>query len=391
MFGTYTYDEAAAQRDLRIDFIRGLAMLFVVVDHVNLLSGYYIITHEGLGVFTGAGIFVMVSGFILGIINRRRLQHSHDLAEVRKKLWGRAFTIYKLALTVALLLFFLRFTGWLDVTPLTTYPDPSSGIREDLFQAAGIPASALVFHFLSLHYSPAELNVLGLYVALLLFAPAAFWLLKKRRAWIVLAFSWGLYLFNEYYRVHLTPAAFERPFPLMSWQVFFFTGLVAGWYKEKIFGFFYGRHGKKALVAVGVITCCLMFYSWNNPWEPVPYHARLKVISEWRFTHIYALFFQRVFPGVGRILNVMFFLVFLFTILTVWWQPLKRFFGWFFIPVGQASLYVFTVHIVFVLAVYHIPYLQTSTVKFNTLVHTFILLLVWLMVRYRVLFRIIPR
>lgn len=208
---------------------------------------------------------------------------------------------------------------------------------------------------------------------------------------MVLLLSWLLYFLNSYLHLRITPGAFERPFPLLTWQVLFFTAIVAGWYKEKIFHFFSSKAGSATLMVVVAVFLLLMFYSWNNPWEPVPYHARLHLVREKPFTKIYALFFQRTFLGLGRIANVMIFLICSYLLLTFLWQPIRRWFGWFFVSVGQASLYVFVIHVLLSLLCHDISYFQHSTVKFNTLIHTIILLLVWLMVRYRILFSIIPR
>jgi hypothetical protein len=67
---------------------------------------------------------------------------------------------------------------------------------------------------------------------------------------------------------------------------------------------------------------------------------------------------------------------------------------WHFIPIGQASLYVFVVHVFFIALVSDVlPFgfpLGNPHIWLNTLGHTFALASLWLMVRYQVLFRWIP-
>jgi Mg2+ and Co2+ transporter CorA len=73
------------------------------------------------------------------------------------------------------------------------------------------------------------------------------------------------------------------------------------------------------------------------------------------------------------------------------WKPINKVIGWFWIPLGAASLYVFIVHVFFVLAVGNIPGLDRGSWWQGTLVHTTVLALIWLMVKKRFLFSVIPR
>jgi hypothetical protein len=99
--------------------------------------------------------------------------------------------------------------------------------------------------------------------------------------------------------------------------------------------------------------------------------------------------------GILRILDDACVLIVSYGFLTVFWRPVDRALGWFFIPLGQASLYVFIVHIAFVALIGDVlPFgfpLDHPHFWLNTLGHTFAMVSLWLMVRYRVLFRWIPR
>jgi hypothetical protein len=65
--------------------------------------------------------------------------------------------------------------------------------------------------------------------------------------------------------------------------------------------------------------------------------------------------------------------------------------GWLLIPLGRAPLYVFTLQVFFALAVANVPGMGGSNVLLNTAGHATVLALVWLMVRHRFLFSVIPR
>lgn len=53
---------SGAQRDLRIDFFRGLALLFIFIDHVpdNVLARF---TLRNFGFADAAEVFVLLAGF----------------------------------------------------------------------------------------------------------------------------------------------------------------------------------------------------------------------------------------------------------------------------------------------------------------------------------------
>jgi hypothetical protein len=58
---------------------------------------------------------------------------------------------------------------------------------------------------------------------------------------------------------------------------------------------------------------------------------------------------------------------------------------------GQATLYVFIVHVFLILALANIPALQLGNIWLNTGAYVLVLGLVWTMVKTKFLFRIIPR
>ena len=80
-----------------------------------------------------------------------------------------------------------------------------------------------------------------------------------------------------------------------------------------------------------------------------------------------------------------------YAVLTTCWKPIDKAVGWFWTPMGENSLYVFVVHVFFVIAVGSIPGLDRGDFWIGTAVHTVVVLLIWAMVKRRVLFSVIPR
>jgi hypothetical protein len=83
-----------------------------------------------------------------------------------------------------------------------------------------------------------------------------------------------------------------------------------------------------------------------------------------------------------------------YTMVTYLWRPLRRGLGWLLLPLGQAALYCYIVHFFLILAVLNlVPLLTSREIPIEALNPAFQLAIVavlWLMVRKRVLFGIVP-
>src|SRR5947209_17207026 len=103
-------------RDLRIDWLRGLAMTCVIVNHSRMSSLLSWFSYERFWVVTAAEVFVVLSGVVLGMVYGRRLARDGWLVVVRG-LSRRAVLLYVsfIAVTVSLLL--ISLTG-VDVQSL---------------------------------------------------------------------------------------------------------------------------------------------------------------------------------------------------------------------------------------------------------------------------------
>jgi fucose 4-O-acetylase-like acetyltransferase len=105
---------------------------------------------------------------------------------------------------------------------------------------------------------------------------------------------------------------------------------------------------------------------------------------------MYDAFFARTYLAPGRLLNVLVLVVAAYAFLSAYWKPVERALGWFLIPLGRATLYVFIMHVVLIAVVANIPSLQQENILLNTAAYAVILGLLWTMVRTKFLFRIIP-
>jgi hypothetical protein len=313
--------------------------------------------------------------------------------------WRRARKQYVVALAVVLIVFVLGRVPGIDAGVVTTFTDRGTG--SDGQSAAGqvydlYPNAAHLFGYpppwyavkelLLLEIGPWVFNIMGLFVVLSLALPALMWLLVRRLWWVVLALSWALFVWEARTDVHWLPSQFEDVFPLLTWQVAFTHGLVLGYYRTSIVRALTTRPGKLLCGLFVVGYAAALGWLWlghrDLVWSPFP-----PDLYGWAYSHLYT----RVFLQPGRLVDLALMTVVAFAFLTTVWKPVNAVIGWLWIPLGEASLYVFVVHVFLVLAVGNLPGLDRTSWWQGTLVHTAAILLLWVMVRRRFLFRVIPR
>src|SRR5882672_9991936 len=102
---TVRHGSSVSTRDLRIDWLRGLAMTCVIVNHSKLSSLLSWFSYERFWVVTAAEVFVVLSGVVLGMVYGRRLARDGWRPVVRG-LGRRAALLYVtfVAVTVSVLL-----------------------------------------------------------------------------------------------------------------------------------------------------------------------------------------------------------------------------------------------------------------------------------------------
>jgi hypothetical protein len=390
----WAYSPTADGRDLRIDFLRGVVMLVLVVVHFELFSIYNFVAWERVGVISGAEGFVLFSGLVIGMIYRRRIE-TKGFRDAAWKLFDRATQLYRVNVFVSLSIFLLSLLPILDMRAVMTFTDRGSNITYPLYPEAGTNVHTWLARILTLRGGPHQIQILGLYVCLLALSPLVLFLLRQERWRLLLALSWLFYLFNWAYPQMPTGAQFEYAFPLLTWQLLYVHGVTLGYHRERVFAFMSSRRGRPLLIACWILFGAFFFFAQNTPNPLLPSYARLSLIPPAVFNKLYDPYFLKNTLGPLRVLNDAVAMVACLTLLTLLWRPIERAFGWFFIPIGQASLYVFVVH-VYILALFSNAFPLHLTTEhrdlwINTLVHTAALSILWLLVRYKVLYRWVPR
>jgi hypothetical protein len=203
-------------RDLRIDFARGVALLFIFSDHIheNVVASF---TPQALGFSDMAEVFVFLSGYVCGVSYGRRLCEQGYWSCLRRAS-RRALQDYlvKLAVTVAVLAIAVAAYRWIDVTLFGDQWTIEDVIRAPRETALGLLSSRLELH---------QFCVLALYIPLLLTLPVFLYGLRYS-AKLMLAASGLLYALVQFF-----PDSVALPVPWRSalyfnplaWQFLFFS------------------------------------------------------------------------------------------------------------------------------------------------------------------------
>jgi hypothetical protein len=377
------------KRDLRIDYIRGCVMLILVVVHFDFFSAFNLIAWERIGVISGAEGFVILSGFVVGMLYGNRIMQ-HGWNGIAQKLWERAIKLYRANLGVILAVALLSLLPFWSAFKLMTFTDFATSTVYQLYPQPGLPFPLGVWQLLRLMFGPHQFQIMGLYVVLLFFTPILLWMLHKRLVVVMIAASWGMYVYNVYSPSMPTGAQFEYAFPLLTWQVLYLHGLAAGFYKDSLTRLMDTAWRRPILIVSGVLFVGFMFFSLNNPNPEMPLWARFSLIPPDVFGNLYNKYFLKNTLGILRLVNYCAVLIFGSYILTICWKPLHKALGWFFLPLGQASLYVFIMHIFVLYIVSNIPIFWQGNYFINTLGHAASLLVLWALVKKEVLFKYIP-
>ncbi len=394
---SWAYVDAGGSRDLRIDFMRGFVFVLLFTAHFDFFSWLSLVSWERVGVVSSAETFIILAGMVTGTVYGKRL-NQQGFAATSTKLFSRAWTLYKIAFSVSASVALLRLVPGLDVSALTTFRDPVTETIYPLFQPAEAGFMNNFLHVLTLKSSPHQFQVVGLYVVLFLLTPAIFWALARGRTRTLLLVSWAVWLLNFLTRettpgtaeLRVTGAQFEYAFPLLAWQLIFVHGVVAGFHRRRLVKFFSTQFGNFIATACVFASLGFAFFSWNHPLDTLPSWAVLGVIEPDNFLAWYKAWFLKYHLGPGRIINNAVLMVAVYALLTLAWRPLHRALGWLFIPLGQESMYVFFVHVYIILLVANTPLPGMGNVWINTALHIGALLLAWVLVRQKFLFRWIP-
>lgn len=207
-------------RDLRLDFFRGLALIFIFIDHIpgNIVADF---TVRNFGFSDASEIFIFISGYAAGLVYMsaaRREGIVFASARVLRRVWQ---------LYVAHLFLFVIFIAQVAWTSIK-FDNPMYVEEMNIASFLQEPHIAIIQSML-LKFKPVYMDILPLYIVLLLFLPVVLWISMRSRL-LTIVISAVLYGVVRYYHLNLPgyPPGAVWFFNPLAWQLLFVTGAVLG-------------------------------------------------------------------------------------------------------------------------------------------------------------------
>lgn len=276
------------ERDLRIDFFRGLALVFIFIDHVPD-NTWASVTFRNFGFSDASEVFVLLAGYSAGLAYWSMYERG-DYQGAFARASRRASQIYVWHIGIFIVSAILLFAA------ARIFHNPSYVNNIAIAELATNPLRTLVGALL-LFYQPNQMNILPMYVVLMFWLPVALFLLR-RSVLLALAVSFGIWLIANFAAVnlptqHRVEGWFFNPF---AWQLLFTTGAAASVLARRAVS--YPRN--ELLVPVGLYL--LFAFIVVAPWVQIPGLADGRLLSRdilepmskndlsaWRFLHVLAL------------------------------------------------------------------------------------------------------
>jgi hypothetical protein len=276
-------------RDPRVDVVRGLALIFIFIDHLpaNPLANF---TLHAFGFADAAEVFVLLAGFGTALAFGSSWS-SAGYGTAAARLLGRAAKLW-----VAHILVFVAAASLVATAAMRT-GNPLYFELVNLLPLFNEPHTALADAIL-LSYQPHLMDILPMYILFLASFPLVAWLLRRSPI-AALALSGSLYLVIAWTGFNLRngPNAGEWFFNPIAWQFLFVIGAVAG--AGAMAGVALPR--SRALVAAAVLYCVFAFLVASR-WSGLDVTAVSALVgvdwqldinktnlSAWRLVHVLAL------------------------------------------------------------------------------------------------------
>jgi len=263
------------QRDLRLDFFRGVALWLIFVDHIprNVVNWF---TVRNYGFSDAAEIFVFISGYTAAYVYARAMRE-RGFATASVRILKRVWQLY-VAQIFLLVIFFAQISY-----VARTFENPLFAEEMNVVELLRRPEITLP-HALLLQFNPANMDILPVYIVLLLVFPPVLWLMLHAPSAMLMAsvalyaaaweFQWNFWSF---------PAGYWVINPL-CWQLLFVFGAWCAVQGSARLGPLVRSPLVLTLAALYLLFAFLVVMSWYRPWlaayKPDWLHALLYPIDK---------------------------------------------------------------------------------------------------------------
>lgn len=255
-------------RDGRIDAFRGLALVFILIDHIpgNVLAGF---TLQNLAFADAAEVLVLLAGISAAAGAARRVRN------------GAASSLVSWSLQRAAKLY-LAHIAIVTIT-LAAFAAAALASRNGALMAVferdilSVGAAQAVIGLLTLQFQPDYLNILPLYICFIAALPQLMAGVKRAPAATLTASAvlWWI-TGNTGINLPSTTHATGWYFNPLAWQLLFVVGLVGWTYREQIHTWITSPFVRNVATVVAIAALCA-----KAPWAQLPAFAHLQFDMGW--------------------------------------------------------------------------------------------------------------
>jgi hypothetical protein len=316
------------ERDLRLDFFRGLALFCIFFDHLpnNILADF---TLQSVMFADAAEVFILISGYTAGMVYGRAMERQGFLvAGVRT--YRRVWQLY--VAHVFLFMVFLAVVAYSEGALNKSLYAEEFGATSFLNE----PGLALV-QALMLQFQPAFMDILPLYIMLLAILP---FVLLGFRSWpgIICLGSFVLWLAVQFDN-RIALAAYPGPDRVwflnpFAWQTLFLLGAWFGWRNIRGGVSLLSSRWLFWLAAAFSLSAFLIRFNWtlHDFYDPIPVLVSAKLL--WPFL-------SKTNLGILRLANVLAVALVVANLIPIQARFLTSSAAWPFLVCGRNSLYIF--------------------------------------------------
>jgi hypothetical protein len=317
-----------ANRDYRLDFFRGLSLLFIFIDHIpdNAISYF---TLRSFAFCDAAEVFIFISGYTAALAYAP-LFDRQGVAMGIARIYRRVWQLY-----VAHLCLFMVFNAEVAYTLKFLY-NPLYADELQVGDYLNDPGEAFI-RVLSLQFQPSLLNILPLYIALLLGMPLLI-LAIRRHILLGLIPSFILWLAANLFGWNMPgfPEGRLWFFDPFAWQFLFTIGVSLGYARTKRYVSLPTIRWLPKVALAFAAVAALISVTWSL-------HDALNWVPE--FASLPEMWFDKTMLPPARLLSVLALAILVGTYVPRDARFLTARAGWIVVLCGQNSLQVFCLSI----------------------------------------------
>jgi len=319
---------SVVERDLRLDFFRGVALFCIFIDHFpnNILAKF---TLQSVMFADAAEVFILISGYTAGMVYGRAMER-HDFLVAGVRVYRRVWQLYVAHISL--------FMMYLAMVTYTAGAFNRSLYAEQFGTTSFLnePGMAVV-QALMLRFQPVFMDILPLYIVLLMVLPLVLAGFRSRPAVVFLP-SFALWLavqFDDRIALSIYPGPHRMWFlnPL-AWQALFILGVWLGW--RNIHGAIPWLSQRWLFWLAAALSCAgfLIRFNWtlHGFYDPIPVFVSGK--GGWPFL-------SKTDLGLLRLANVLAVSLLVGNLIPAQARSLRSAAAWPFLVCGRNSLCIF--------------------------------------------------